>query len=515
MIKILIDNIDYTNQIVGSPTIKYTLSKIDVLSFSLEKPIKNFSEVKVLDDNIPVFIGYYQGKSTDYKLKSDFTVRSILNKIKDDYITVKLNCVEVNIIDFLNTNNQGIKFKSVLNEPLFYTGDISIQNYLQILERFTSSLTISHWYDYLNNVCVIGQPTKKVDVTNDVLLNHDVKFEGIIESEENIINHLTVFGGGLDKLTLSNATEEKQIESGYTVKIDNNTTVQNIEGVSITDNNQTFHIIDESSVRQYGLRKGVYIDNSIKPQNYTQSEREKVSNLLLTAAVNYITNTKDKTVIFSGLQKRYNRISQFTFDEYLNFTDISENNDDYLQYVNAATFTLSNPEGEGYGVLNTSNLLYQPNKERNIMKNIINKFLNGSDYISNVTIPLSTTLLGSDYKEVSFSLPTDITNILTYELYIDLTFDEEFESTQPIDFYLDGENLSTVLQSETQEITRTKRIPDQNLDLLSVVNSSQNEYILDNSEDNKHYIEIINNTELDANVKIYLILKAEKRGTNT
>ena len=294
MIYIKIDDTEYdvislakTTRLNGIDSCKI---KIGENTKDLITKIKLRKTITIFSDEIKLFEGFGEDLVVGIN-EVQFMVFGKLGSLDKRNLPYEIQFTNYDLLSFLNKNPIGIIFEDYNLESYQKTFSLkfSLQSYFQALAQLSQTLGFKFWYDYSLDKCFLGTPDKIINISDDDILNGKVAMSQNVKIQTSkMANYLQVYGGGIDKLTLSSASSELQNLLGFSVvEQENPFDVQS---------KQTFVLQDDNSIKTYGILADSIVASSVDATNLTNEGKTNASDLLLILASTELKTRKDPLI---------------------------------------------------------------------------------------------------------------------------------------------------------------------------------------------------------------------------
>ncbi len=524
MIKVIINGRQYTPLELS---ITKRLSGVDSCFISLgetgSKIVNDVIErktVQIFEDSMLLFEGFGENPQVSENI-IEFSCKGKLGRLAKINLPYDLIFQDYDLIEFLNSNDYGIVFKDYNLETYqqIFSLKLSLQNYFEALTQLSEVYGFKFWYDYNQDVCLVGEPDRIIKVdSQDVLAGEVIINLPIQISTSNQANFLQVYGGGIDKVSLDAATQEMQ-DKTYSI-----TEQPNI--FEVDANKKTYVIKDDESIQKYGILADSIVSSSVDYSSLTNEGKAKAANLLLVLGSAELKTRKDPLV-------RLDNFVYFLEEKYLIATHFSNGNvfqiktninhrdkesvlidDTFL--IADVTYKFSHNSTEGAYECTLINKLPTSSKQNKLLSNIARTISRSSSTLTNRVLNFVLPVKQEPSK-VEFSLDTDYKKIKKYEMYLVITpasNAKKFDLSR-ISIFIDNYKLNALFDVNVIEVLGAEavRVPVAlNIDLLNnpILQESEINSIINNEKGNKHSFTVINEgSTVETSVAISLIIESE------
>jgi hypothetical protein len=521
---IFIDNKEYdvsqlakTSRLNGIDNCLITIPEsLPELSYALQTRKK----IQVFDESYLIFEGFAEDPDIDINI-IQFNAKGKLAWLQKNNLPYDILFQDYDLIKFLNKNNYGIVFKDYnLNEyQKFFSIKFSLQNQFEALSQLSEVYGFNFWYDYTQDVCLVGKPDKVINITDDDIFDGKAIISLPISiNTSNQANYLQVFGGGIDKLNINAASPELVTNLGYTISEQTNPFEE-------STGRQTFVIKDDQSIEKYGILGDSIVASSIDQQNLTNENKLKTANLLLLLGSTELKSRKDPLIKLDNfiyyLEENsklinFNNGNIFRINAHIdsNNPDSEIIKEDFI--ISDISYVFTHNSTEGAYTCTLLNNLPVMNKTNKLLNNISRSISRSTNSLANRVLNFSTQIEKENQQKITFSLDSSFKSIQKYEMYITVShFNGNFEDYSKISILFDKINITSLFSGNNLEVRGAKsvRFPELlNADLLknSILQENQISKIINNEENNKHELLIINEgNTVTSNIQITIIIEAE------
>lgn len=450
----------------------------------------------------------------------EFNCRSKLGWLSKTNLPYDLTFKDYDLINFLNSNDRGIVFKdyNLVDYQQMFSLKFSLQNYFEALNQLSEVYGFKFWYDYNQDICLLGEPDKLITIDNQVILEGKAIINLPIQiNTSNQANFLQVYGGGIDKVSLNAATQAMQ-EQTYTIS-------EQLNPFEADVNKKTYVIKDEESIQKYGILADSIVSSSVDYSSLTNEGKAKAADALLTLGTAELKSRKDPLVRLDNfvyfleqdlIATHFSNGCLFKVETNINPRDENSILLNHSFLIADITYKFTHNSTEGAYECTLINKLPMSSRQNKLLNNISRTISRSTTSLTNRVLNFVLPVEGSP-SQVEFSLDTDFKKISKYEMYlvINPSNSNKEQDLSKISVFIDDYKLNALFNVNVIEVLGSKavRIPTAlNIDLLNnfLLQESEINSIINNEEGNKHSFTVINEGSTGGtSVTISLIIESE------
>ena len=520
MIYIEINKVEYEVSYLAKTT---RLNGIDSCLITIAENTKDLLDklklrqvISIYSDETKLFEGFAEDPVTGLN-QVKFTVKGKLGWLNKRNLPYDIQFNNYDLLTFLNKNPAGIIFEDYNLEDYQKTFSLkfSLQSYFEALTQLAEAFGFKFWYDYIQGKCFVGTPNRNIFITDEDVLAGKVSINPEIQiNTSKQANYLQVYGGGIDRLTLNSSSTELQNLLGYSVTEQENP-------FNDATGKQTFVIQDNASIETYGILADSSVASSVDARNLTNEGKSRASDLLLILGTTELKARKDPIVKLDNFiysldsGEDFSNGNRFVLDIHLNPNDFESDSIQESFFITDITYIFNKTTTEGNYICTLVTNLPTSSRQNKLLQNISRSLSRSGEGIANKVLNFVTSIGGDTEAKLSFSLDTAYKKISTYEMYLIFTpINATFTDFVKARIFLDGNEI-TDLFGDNLGLTgiEAKRFPESlNADILnnSILTLTQIDNITDNTDKNKHTIQILDEgSSILCNIQVAIIIQAE------